>query len=331
MCLPRFLRAFQGRELKGQDGFFEASLCRAFPQVRFVHLQEVFNVSSAYFENFDWILINRKCVPNVDFGPKVVESFLKRIKGPRIGLVVNNAEEGMLPPAPMLQPFQVIFKREVLKNASGYGLSDDIMKKVHPTMISCPFVSVHRKNRRLSVTRRPRLAQPELKSLADISFVGADTNESRRQLLRGIDKHFENFKGGLYGHKCKHQPLDWDGPKMAQRGVLDYMHMINSAKINLALPGYGGFTYRHLEIWYMGAFMLTSPEIRRVRLPGSVQPEEGVHYIAFESEEDCIEKAAYYLREDAEREKIAIAGRNYFDKLYDFDCHAKEIRTSLCR
>jgi hypothetical protein len=45
------------------------------------------------------------------------------------------------------------------------------------------------------------------------------------------------------------------GPKLSRK---EYVEAIRNFKISLALDGQGEFTFRHLELWYMGAFMICS-------------------------------------------------------------------------
>ncbi len=327
--LPRWIRELRGTELGGQDGFFETSLCSAFPNVRFCYLQDVSGKPPTYFEAFDWVLINRKSVSGPDFTESILNGLLRKTAGTRLGLIVNNAEEDELPPAEQLEPFDRVFKREHLQNPASYGYPDTLLRKLEVTMISCPFVKVQRKRNQLRVTRVTEPGWVEGVQDVEVSFLGADTNESRRRLLLGISQSNLKFEGGLYNHKRKDCSLEWEGPGKAQQGVDVYVDLIRRSKVNLALPGYGGFTYRHLELWYLGAFMLTSAEIRRVKLPAQEQPVEGIHYIAFDSEADLIEKAAFYAKEEDARKKIAQQGRVYFETLYDFRKHGRMIANAL--
>jgi glycosyltransferase involved in cell wall biosynthesis len=108
----------------------------------------------------------------------------------------------------------------------------------------------------------------------------------------------------------------------------EYENAINRSKINIAPEGYGQFTHRHLEIWCMGGFCLSTPSIREVTLPLG-NPQEGVHYVAFDDLDDMVEKIRYYLTHDDERETIAAAGRSLFETIYDPARHGEAIRQEV--
>jgi glycosyltransferase involved in cell wall biosynthesis len=327
---PKWLREFRGVELKGQDGFFEASLCTAFPDVCFSYLHEVAHKPSSFFEKFDWVLVNRKSVSDENFNPEILSGLLNRTGQVKVGLVVNNAKEFTLPVVEQLAPFDLVFKREHFKECDAYGYPDEIIQKLRVTMISCPFLRVYRKRKKLRVSQTALQDQGRRIQDVDVSFVGADTSKLRRSFLMDIGNSPLNFQGGLYNHKQKDQPVSWAGPRMAQQGLEKYLELIRRTKVNLALPGYGGFTYRHLELWYLGAFVLSSPQIRKIKLPSENQPVEGVHYVAFDSMDDMVEKVNYYVKEEGEREQIAAQGRAYFRELYDFKAHGCMIANALC-
>lgn len=97
--------------------------------------------------------------------------------------------------------------------------------------------------------------------------------------------------------------------------------------MNLALEGLGEFTHRHLEIWGMGSFMMSGKSLRELALPLRVR--EGEHYVAFEDLDDLRDKLSHYARDDAERERIAEAGRTMFSRDYDPARHGEEIRKAI--
>jgi hypothetical protein len=310
--LHGFRQKIFGFELSGQDGFFEASLLTAFPRTSFVHLREVFTQPASFFRSFDWILINRKAVVLSDFDRLIVNQLLPKLEDRHVALVVNNDDEYALPPETLLHRFDLIFKRECLLDKGAYGVSNKTTRKLRTTMISCPFVRVFKTPWKLKIHHAKFPQGYAREASADVSFVGANTNIERREILTVIHRSKLKFCGGLYDHSQKELPLDWDGPKSPQLRVQDYVSLIRKSKVNLALAGHGGFTYRHLELWYLGAFMLSEPQIRNISLPGEQQPIDGVHYVAFDSPSDLIDKARYYAENDEQRTRIAMEGQKFF-------------------
>lgn len=96
---------------------------------------------------------------------------------------------------------------------------------------------------------------------------------------------------------------------------LSYMtHLVRQikSKLSLALPGGRALPYcsfRHIELWGMGAAMLTiKPD---AVLPGDPQG----CWVEFKRDlSDFVEVVNFYLEHDEQRERIAAKGRRYFDK-----------------
>ena len=99
------------------------------------------------------------------------------------------------------------------------------------------------------------------------------------------------------------------------------------SKVNLALEGLGEFTFRHLEIWCAGSFMISTKSIRDLTLP--LNAREGEHFVVFEDIQDLRDKLLYYARNDHERERIAKAGRSMFLRDYDPVKHGEQLRKAV--
>jgi glycosyltransferase involved in cell wall biosynthesis len=121
--------------------------------------------------------------------------------------------------------------------------------------------------------------------------------------------------------KIKTIPENLKGKNLSQS---DFLKTIKKSKINLAVEGIGQFTFRHLEIWAMGGFMLSSPSLREILTP--LGAKEGVHYAVFEDLDDVVKKIKYYLEHEEEREKIARAGQEMFKRDYDARQHGDYIK-----
>ena len=100
-----------------------------------------------------------------------------------------------------------------------------------------------------------------------------------------------------------------------------------SARLCLHLPGNGPFTHRVVEFLGLGSCMISPRFATRLHRP--LVP--GVHYVAVADDlTDLVDVCRYYLAHDAEREAIAAAGKEFFDKNLHFEQLASYlVRTML--
>jgi len=98
---------------------------------------------------------------------------------------------------------------------------------------------------------------------------------------------------------------------------------IYNSRINLALPGHGEFTFRHLEILCNCSFLICDKEINDMELPLPIK--DGEDFITYENEKDLLEKINYYLKNDYLRSKIALNGRKQLEKYYSPKNHGENI------
>jgi hypothetical protein len=102
-----------------------------------------------------------------------------------------------------------------------------------------------------------------------------------------------------------------------------------SARLCLHLPGNGSFTHRVAEFLGVGSCMMSVRYATALHVP----LEPGVHYVLIADDlSDLVDKCRYYVANDEERERIASAGREFFDRYLHFDQLASYyVRTLLDR
>ena len=138
-------------------------------------------------------------------------------------------------------------------------------------MISCPFVTLPRDTwlSRLYVTLHPTVNVCEIaEAKADVGFSGADASSHslRRDAWARVKKESFSTIGGLQKNPYLDTGLSPEllGPRFSGH---DYRDSLCQARINLALPGIGAYTFRHQELLYLGAFMLSHSSIGELELP----------------------------------------------------------------
>lgn len=299
---------------EGPDGFFRAALHRAF-DVTEITLADAKKEGKVYLKEFDAIIVNGHCGP--DGGPARIEDldFLKGIGRPRI-LLVANPETDKLPVNPFLDLFALVFKTAPFADRVRYKVTSFNRSKIHATMPACPLVAVRKGNLATMDLAQAGSDAPALDASQDVFFSG--TRHSRERL--DVETDFAN--SGFTG-LVNLLPAIEEG----HRPDADYIRHIRSARVNLALRGLGGFTPRHLEIWALCGFMLSSPILREIEIPMPAQ--EGQHYATFESRNDLMDKIRYYLDHEEERLAMAVQGRRLFETYYDFDKHGSYLRKTI--
>ncbi|MCP4088695.1 MAG: glycosyltransferase family 1 protein [Gammaproteobacteria bacterium] len=307
------------KEFTGQGGFFEASLFSSC-NVDTMPIERVVKKTDFINSSYDIVIVNSKFHKRAAH----VNNFkwIDSLKIPAV-LFYGGAKAHKLHSDEILDYFDLVYKRELLQDLSRYNNSDNNRQKLRTTMLSCPIV-------RTQKTQPIQLGEiPVPKKLSDsyeydIFFSGdTRTNKIRKEIVERLSRESFVFYGGLYNNKISDENYT-----QKRFGLDEYKSTIRNSKISLALEGWGQFTYRHLEVWCLGGFSLSTPSIRDIQLPFA-NPQEGIHYVAFDGLDDLVSKVSYYLEHDEEREKIANAGRSLFEKIYDPIAHGKEIETEL--
>jgi hypothetical protein len=106
---------------------------------------------------------------------------------------------------------------------------------------------------------------------------------------------------------------------VGSEGKVRYSRFIReaaSARMCLHLPGNGSFTHRVAEFLGLGTCMLSVRFATTLHVP----LEAGTHYVEIADDlHDLVDKVRYYRDHDEERERIARAGREYFDRYLHCD------------
>lgn len=307
-----------------QDGFFRASLHAAF-NVTEMGWKTVMR-DPARLNDFDAVFVNQKCIPLAIGASAHDLAFIKHCDKPKI-LVASNARSHDLPGNDLMDMFDLVYKREPYKDRDIYNISAANKDKIHATMLSCPLVKVKSK-KQLNNYNTKRIGYNNVSQhfSCDVFFNGGSTSKARLEMIMGLHD-CTDLETDLTLQNRMHAPLDGapvEGPRIS---LQRYISKTRESRINLAPPGIGPFTYRHLEILCLAGFCLSHREISKLELP--IPLKEGVHYAGFEGTEDLIEKCRYYKDHEKERQGIALAGRKIFEDYYDFKRHGSDIRKTL--
>ncbi|WP_081211261.1 glycosyltransferase family protein [Salegentibacter sediminis] len=191
------------------------------------------------------------------------------------------------------RPFDLIFKREMLKNV-------DYPTNVYP----CPFA--------FNMDRIKSIKKHTTKKY-DVSFWANESHKSRTKifsLLKGKYDCEENgtIRGFSFG-------------SFQRRGNY-YFEELKRCKVVLNIRGAGWDTLRFWEVPALSTFMLSQkPDIM---IPNDFTDEMNIAY--FEDDfSDFYEKIDYYLENESVREKIAFAGYQHLCKYHTDIARAKSI------
>lgn len=100
-----------------------------------------------------------------------------------------------------------------------------------------------------------------------------------------------------------------------------YVYAGTKINLNISIKGIeGGTPQRIMEIMGAGGFMLTNYCVETLELF-----EENKEIVTFKTPEELVEKTAYYLEHDKEREQIAEAGRRKVLQCYTYEKKLKQL------
>ena len=117
-------------------------------------------------------------------------------------------------------------------------------------MLECPPRTISGLQR----YRRPRLALSAPAYRNDVFFSGSTTGAVRTDVWEAVFNSGLTFSRRL---QLKHLHTDRERKYWEKKiGHRRYLKTMVENRTNLALEGYGEFTFRNLEVWCAGAFMV---------------------------------------------------------------------------
>lgn len=198
------------------------------------------------------------------------------------GDLVHNKSQWTVERVEKMRPFDLIFKRE-------FFLHKNYCDKIIPL----PFCA--------NMDRIPSVSQVTKKY--DVSFWAVESHPIRTQALSLLQDRFDCRENGTVLNQRFHY--------YKRKGNF-YLEELHRCKIVLNLRGNGWDTMRYWEVPAMKTLMVTQK-------PGIYIPNDfvtGKHVIhCQENLSDLIELCQYYLDNEQQREKIAVAG---YQHLLDF-------------
>jgi len=314
-------------------GFFCASL-RTQADVTRRSLQNIQSYSTQDFNSFDAVIFNYECNfrkkgDPVKTASEAVRNLKSRIKNIPIILLLSSPNAKLVPADEDMNLFDLIFRREHFKDLDRYDLSTLNKEKLRTTTLSCPLIPANILNVNRIKPADYGFKKPAENFQNDVFFLGQETSRTlmRTKIIEEVKRSKIDFTGGIHPdvrNPDREIPHHLLASRLSQK---KFYQKTRSSKINLALEGYGQFTYRHWECWALSSFMISSPSVNDVKLP--FEAIDGKHFVTFEDKDDLIDKIRYYLNRDDKRTEIIQNGRELFKREYNFKKHGKYIVDSI--
>lgn len=302
------------------DSFFEASL-REIGCIREV------SHAKANPTNAEVLIANYRCRP---IGLKGDPDFLREIALAHDGvscLFIDDDKPETMMQDDVVDCFDLVFKREPFLDLDRYELSNANRKKIHPTMLGCPFFHM---NRLIGHRMRKDIAEvrdQDIDKEFDVFFRGIATRERELALL-GLHNADIGVQGGVHdGLTNSRKVMHGNATKEDKISLVDYARELKRARLSLAIGGHGPFTFRHLEIMALGELMLSEASILDLWLP--IALEEGKNLLTYRNQGDLVEKAKFALENDRHARSIAMSGNETFNRMYDTRVHGEAIRQAI--
>lgn len=166
-----------------------------------------------------------------------------------------------------------------------------------------------------------------IRKIYDVSFIGQigqpNVHSDRIKLLKKITKKYSNtiIYGPFFGQDK--EILSYHKKRPTYNDI-EHSKVVAKSKINIGHSGWteidGYFSARNYRIMGSGGFLLAN---RSKNIEEFF--EEDKEIVLYNSDEECIDKIRYYLKNDTKRNKIAIAGYQRVMKDYTFNIRIQEL------
>lgn len=310
----------------GQSGFFGHALSKAF-KVDFISMETFLGAADRYIAKSDALIFSSKSgIRKLDDAERT--RLLRGVSIP-VCILVHEARPRFMIEDKIADLCSVIFKREPFSDLDLYDLSQRNRQKIVPTILANPLSPLFNRAPWLQIGRRPPKFGFDTVKQQDAFFIGRvgknrydNRIEAWARLADATD--IQAVGGIIPGDEGFEVPEQYIAKPIGSKSYRDH---ILKTRINLALDGIGPFTFRHLELFWCGAFCLSETDLGRIWLREPIVEDRD--YVWFDNWDDMIDKARFYIQNDAAREAIARNGRAFYDRLYDPDAHALEIKRAI--
>jgi len=321
--LARAIQRLQPIRISGQGGFIRGALHNAYDCIE-CHADQLHSTLAAH-PNTELVFWNLRCFGKEPYFGERWSQLAQGLKIPQV-LVITNASARKMAEDELLDRFVAIIKREPYRDRERYPISAANADKIFATMLSCNPLPLSSRNVRSINPADHGNREVSRDYRQDVFFSGEATNTDRIDYVTRLrDSEWLDFAGGLQPGRFE-VDASISFPRMKKQA---FARQIEQSRINLALPGYGEFTFRHLELSYYAAFCLSTDDIRELELP--IPYRAGEHYAAFTGIDELIEKIRHYLANEDERIRIARNGRHLFEQHYDLKRHGAAIAAHIDR
>ncbi len=309
---------------KGQNGFFRAALSTVY-RVKNIRIQNALKNIEELSKKSSVIVCDSKAFLDNSHRRVMPLDFLSKTDTALKALLVANARPDIIPSDDILDSFDIIFKREPFTDRERYDISTRNRDKIRPTMLGCPLIEVTPRNVQELDPSGLGFTSPPESFKHDVFFSGINTAIVREKFVKKLSEEPFNFCGGLQFRK--REPAIDPVHAFPRLNKKKYIDITRRSRINLALEGEGPFTYRHLEMWFLCSFMISTPNIRHLQLP--IETAENRDYVCYENYDDLVAKIEYFRKNREKRNRIALAGRKMFEREFSYTRHGKYIRNCI--